>query len=93
MACHLGPSNVNAVCPGLLWTDMWRRLESLFDRDDTPVVVERSRVFEEHIARNCPLGREQTPEDVGAAAAFFAFDDARNITGQWLNVDGGIELD
>jgi NAD(P)-dependent dehydrogenase (short-subunit alcohol dehydrogenase family) len=94
MACDLGPSNinVNAVCPGLLWTDMWRALESMFGRDDTPEVVERRRVFEAHIARNCPLGREQTPEDIGAAVAFFASDDARNITGQSLNVDGGIEL-
>ena len=94
MACDLGPSNinVNAVCPGLLWTDMWRALESMFGRDDTPEVVERRRVFEAHIARSCPLGREQTPEDVGAAVAFFASDDAKNITGQSLNVDGGIEL-
>jgi NAD(P)-dependent dehydrogenase (short-subunit alcohol dehydrogenase family) len=32
--------NVNAVCPGLLWTDMWRRLEALIGRDATPAVVE-----------------------------------------------------
>jgi len=37
-----------------------------------------------------PLGREQTVEDVGKAVAFLASDRARSITGQALNVDGGI---
>jgi len=39
-----------------------------------------------------PLGREQTPEDVGNAVAFFASDDARNITGQALNVNAGNKM-
>jgi enoyl-[acyl-carrier-protein] reductase (NADH) len=38
------------------------------------------------------LRREQTPVDIGEAVAFFASDAARNITGQALNVDGGIEM-
>ena len=36
--------------------------------------------------------REQTPEDIGQLAAFLASDAARNITGQWIAVDGGITL-
>ena len=44
------------------------------------------------IGERIPLGREQTPEDVGEAAAFLASEDARNITGQALNVDGGFFL-
>ena len=36
-----------------------------------------------------PLARVQTPEDIGKSAAFLASEDARNITGQYLNVDGG----
>jgi meso-butanediol dehydrogenase/(S,S)-butanediol dehydrogenase/diacetyl reductase len=84
--------NVNAVCPGLLWTDMWRHLEALIGRDARPEVVEQRRTFERFIAERCPLGREQTPEDIGYAVAFFASDEARNITGQALNVDGGIEM-
>ena len=36
-----------------------------------------------------PMGREQTPEDIGRAVVFFVSDDARNVTGQVLNVDGG----
>lgn len=38
---------------------------------------------------SAPLGREQTAEDIGRAVVFFASDDARNITGQTLHVDGG----
>ena len=94
LARDLGRSNinVNAVCPGLLWTDMWRHLEAMIAQDDTPEVVDRRAYFEGYIRQNCPLGREQTPEDIGMAVAFLASDDARNITGQSLNVDGGIEL-
>lgn len=94
LARELGPSNinVNAVCPGLLWTDMWRSLEAMIGRDDTPEVVDRRAYFEAYIKGNCPLQREQTPEDIGKAVAFFASDDAVNITGQALNVDGGIEM-
>ena len=42
--------------------------------------------------RGVPLGREQTPQDIGQLAAFLASDAARNITGQWIAVDGGITL-
>lgn len=40
-----------------------------------------------------PLGRPNDPEDVAALAAFLASPAARNITGQSLNVDGGVILD
>ena len=94
LAKDLGPQNinVNAVCPGLLWTDMWRQLEGMIGGDDTPDVVEQRKVFDRFIATNCPLRREQTPEDIGEAVAFFASDAAKNITGQALNVDGGIAM-
>lgn len=39
-----------------------------------------------------PLGREQTPEDVGRLVAFLASDAAHNITGQSIPVDGGTTL-
>jgi NAD(P)-dependent dehydrogenase (short-subunit alcohol dehydrogenase family) len=94
LARDLGPSNVNvnAVCPGLLWTDMWRNLEAMIGGDDTPEVVDRRQFFNRFIETNCPLRREQTPEDIGEAVVFLASDAAKNITGQSLNVDGGIEL-
>ncbi|MBI5946688.1 MAG: glucose 1-dehydrogenase [Chloroflexi bacterium] len=94
LARDLGPGNinVNAVCPGLLWTDMWRQLEAMIGGDETPEVVDRRQVFDAFLSTNCPLRREQTPEDIGMAVAFLASEEAKNITGQALNVDGGIEL-
>lgn len=94
LAASLGGSNinVNAICPGLLWTDMWRKLEGMFRRDASQAVVEERASFDAFIASNCPLKREQTPEDIGNAVAFLVSDLAKNITGQALNVDGGIEM-
>ena len=39
-----------------------------------------------------PLGREQTARDMGRAVVFFVSDDAKNITGQTLHVDGGMVM-
>ena len=84
--------NANAVCPGLLWTDMWRKLEGMLVGDHADEVVDRRAAFESTVESRMPLRREQTPEDIGKAVAFFASDDARNITGQALNVDGGMRM-
>jgi NAD(P)-dependent dehydrogenase (short-subunit alcohol dehydrogenase family) len=46
-------------------------------------------VFEEMVKQRIPLGREQTPEDIGNVAVFLCSEAARNITGQSINVDGG----
>ena len=91
-AMELGPHNinVNAICPGLIWTDIWHTIGGASYGDDAAALQERRKRFDTTIEKNCPLGREQTPEDIGKAAAFLASQDARNITGQALNVDGGI---
>lgn len=47
------------------------------------------QVFDKRVAAIIPMKREQTPEDIGWAAVFLASEEARNITGQALNVDGG----
>lgn len=84
---------VNAVCPGLIWTPLWNHLAEMIKakvpryHDDDPRAI-----FDDWVKKLIPLGREQTPEDIGKAVAFLASDDARNITGQALNVDGGAEL-
>jgi 3-oxoacyl-[acyl-carrier protein] reductase len=39
-----------------------------------------------------PLGREQTAEDMGRVTVFLVSDDAKNITGQVLHVDGGLAM-
>ena len=50
-------------------------------------------VFEKIVEAKVPLGREQTPEDIGNLAAFLASDSAKNITGQAINVNGGARMD
>jgi NAD(P)-dependent dehydrogenase (short-subunit alcohol dehydrogenase family) len=84
--------NVNAVCPGLLWTPMWQKLEGMARGSDAKDVVDQRAVFDGFLESNCPLRRGQTPEDIGHAVVFLASEAARNITGQALNVDGGIEM-
>jgi NAD(P)-dependent dehydrogenase (short-subunit alcohol dehydrogenase family) len=90
----LGPHNinVNAVCPGLLWTPMWEKLEGMFRGTTVPDIVGERAAFDAFIQTNCPLRREQTPEDIGHAVVFLVSEEARNITGQALNVDGGIQM-
>ena len=85
--------NVNAVCPGLLWTPLWDRIATRYSRDTEkyPGMTPRE-VFEQTVQERIPLGREQTPEDIGNAVAFLASDAARNITGQALNVSGGSHM-
>jgi NAD(P)-dependent dehydrogenase (short-subunit alcohol dehydrogenase family) len=47
-------------------------------------------IFMQRYEQIIPLGRVQTPEDMGNVAAFLASEGARNITGQCINVDGGV---
>jgi len=44
------------------------------------------------VVPNTPLGRDQSVEDMGRAVVFLVSDDAKNITGQVLNVDGGVTM-
>ena len=94
-AMQLAPHNinVNAVCPGSIWTPMWERIAERNRRNDPAKAHLTGRqIFEEAIRDLCPLKREQTPEDIGKAVAFLASDDAYNITGQSLNVNGGTRM-
>ena len=86
--------NVNVVCPGTIWTPMWERIAVRARRNNPEQAHLTPReIFDAAIQERCPLGREQTPEDIGKAVAFFASDDALNITGQSLNVNGGTRMD
>jgi NAD(P)-dependent dehydrogenase (short-subunit alcohol dehydrogenase family) len=84
---------VNAICPGYVWTRPWERLAAGLKASVPEFAALDARgVFMELIKRTVPLGREQTVEDIAQLAAFLASDAARNITGQWIAVDGGITL-
>jgi NAD(P)-dependent dehydrogenase (short-subunit alcohol dehydrogenase family) len=95
LALDYAPHNirVNAICPGFLWTRAWEGLATGI-RLSNPALADRDPrdIFLDVVKRGVPLGREQTPEDIGELAAFLASDAARNITGQWIAVDGGITL-
>lgn len=87
--------NVNCICPGLIYTPAWEVGATIlwqkiprYQELKTP-----EEVFQEYVKRLVPLGREQTTEDIGRAAVFLASEDAKNITGQTINVDGGIVMD
>lgn len=86
--------NVNAICPGLLWTPLFARpVQRNILRGEAPPRDDGDSledVFERQVQGRVPLKRAQTPEDVGRLAAFLASDDACNITGQAINLDGGI---
>jgi 3-oxoacyl-[acyl-carrier protein] reductase len=68
---------VNAVAPGLIETDMTKGI---------------SEGAHEEWAARIPLKRLGTPEDIAAAVAFLASDEASYITGQVLAVNGGMYL-
>jgi NAD(P)-dependent dehydrogenase (short-subunit alcohol dehydrogenase family) len=78
--------NVNAICPGVVLTD-------LFNKIVTDRAKERGRTKEEiqgEIEKRIPIRRANTPADIAAMAVFLASPGARNITGQSYNVDGGL---
>ena len=95
LALELGPSNirVNAICPGFLWTRAWEGLALMMKLSQPELRdMEPREIFLAAVKRAAPLGREQTPEDIGKLVCFLASDDAMNITGQEIKVDGGITL-
>jgi len=66
--------NVNAICPGLLWTPMWERIADHWTSVDEKYRGLRGReAFERAVKERVPLGREQTPEDVGYLATVPCF--------------------
>src|SRR5437870_2943861 len=81
--------NVNAICPGTTVTALSEDNVATRARDEGVSVEDMKR------RRNAaiPLGRPNDPEDVAAIAVFLASPGARNITGQSLNVDGGVIFD
>lgn len=93
MALQLAPYNinVNCVCPGVLYTPLYERSAPRRIRS-TPGAEGLSyrEYFDKYVASRVPLGREQTPEDIGRAVVFLSSEEARNITGQSINVDGGL---
>ena len=96
----LGPHNVNvnAVCPGIVYTDAWKSNAERAVKSIPEFAGREAREWFEGIARGdyphifdrTPLRREQTVEDIGNAVVFLVSNDSMNVTGQSLMVDGGM---
>jgi len=86
---HAGDGiRVNAVCPGFVKTPMQER-EVIWEAEllqKTPEEVKQSYIDQ------TPMGRLETPEDVADVVAFLASDGARFMTGQAINVTGGVYM-
>ena len=81
--------NVNAVAPGVAPTQMWVQI----DRERGEIFGTKPGEAFANFVETIPLKRPAMPEDVAAAVAFLCSPDSDYITGQCLNVDGGIEMD
>lgn len=79
VAKELAPRNiqVNAIAPGFILTDM------------TAALPEEAK---SNLGNAIPMGRMGDPEDVANVVAFLASDAANYITGQVINVDGGMVM-
>ncbi len=85
--------NVNAICPGILWTAFWQETAERMAKSGGQFAGMTPRqVFESRVNAIVPMKREQMPEDIGWAAVFLSSEEARNITGQALFVDGGVVM-
>jgi NAD(P)-dependent dehydrogenase (short-subunit alcohol dehydrogenase family) len=77
---------VNCVCPGFVATDMW----ALLAREQGALLGISPEDFTEQRAAQVPLGRMEQPEDVAKVIGFLASDRAGYMTGQAINVTGGL---
>ena len=79
---------VNAICPGIIATDMWAYNDKVWGEmlgDYGP-----GELMESWVQNNVPMKRAGQGSDVAGLVAFLASDDACYITGQTINVDGGL---
>jgi NAD(P)-dependent dehydrogenase (short-subunit alcohol dehydrogenase family) len=86
--------NVNAVNPGIIYTPIWQGLAWLLGNTFPELYpnMKPREIFLANIDKFIPMKREQTPEDIANMVMFLAADEAKNITAQVINVDGGCEL-
>ncbi len=81
--------NVNAVCPGIIRTDMW---EKILDTRSKRTGVPREEIWS-RMMDTIPLKRPQVPEDITNVVLFLSSEVSQNITGEAISVNGGARMD
>ena len=79
---------VNAICPGVVETEMWRTIDREWTAGDKRPT---GSAWQDRI-RGLPMGRPEAPEDLTGMAVFLASADSDYITGQSYHVDGGMVM-
>lgn len=93
LALELAPYNitVNAFCPGIIESEMWdyndRVWGEILSSDEKR--YGKGELMAEWV-KGIPLKRAGQPQDVAGLVAFLASEDARYLTGQTINIDGGL---
>ena len=77
---------VNCVCPGFVETDMWAKVA----KEQGALLGMSAEEFTRQRAAAVPLGRMEKPEDVANVIGFLCSDKSAYMTGQALNVTGGV---
>ncbi len=79
---------VNALCPGVVFTPLWDGMIADYAKKRNMKTEEVKGYLESKV----PMGRLCSPKDVANAAVFLASDEAGFITGQSINISGGIVM-
>ncbi|MBT3891653.1 MAG: SDR family oxidoreductase [Planctomycetaceae bacterium] len=93
VAKDLAPFGIraNAISPGMIQTSLNRSVwQAWNDQQAEHDKIDYEQWGQDKLKNICPLARWQTPAEIAATALFLASTGAANITGQTINVDGGI---
>lgn len=91
LAMDLAPHgiNVNAICPGTVYTPLWDNV--LKHQYAKKLNIDPEQVRDYYSAK-VPLGREVSMEEIGELAVFLCSDESDYMTGQAINISGGQEM-
>jgi meso-butanediol dehydrogenase / (S,S)-butanediol dehydrogenase / diacetyl reductase len=92
LALELAPDGitVNAICPGVVDTPLWKPIADDLVRQG---FLNDSAEVLDLMSSQVPLGRPSVPDDVAGLAVFLASGDSNYMTGQAVNIDGGLAFD